>query len=44
VERGKGKGKEEQPVLLLLLLLAESSTELGKGWNKRCLAYRKVWL
>ncbi|BAF17293.2 Os05g0376000 [Oryza sativa Japonica Group] len=39
VERGKGKGKEEQPVLLLLL--AESSTELGKGWNKRCLAYRK---
>ncbi|BAH93500.1 Os06g0342750, partial [Oryza sativa Japonica Group] len=42
VERGKGKGKEEQPVLLLLL--AESSTELGKGWNKRCLAYRKVWL
>jgi hypothetical protein len=41
VERGKGKGKEGQPVLLLLLL-AESSTELGKGWNKRCLAYRKV--
>jgi hypothetical protein len=40
VERGKGKGKEEQ----LVLLLAESSTELGKGWNKRCLAYRKVWL
>jgi hypothetical protein len=42
VERGKGKGKEEQ--LVLLLLLAECSTELGKGWNRRCLAYRKVWL
>jgi hypothetical protein len=42
VEKGKGKGKEEQRVLLLLL--AESSTELGKGWNTRCFAYRKVWL
>jgi hypothetical protein len=41
VEKGKEKGKEEQPVLLLL---AKSSTELGKQWSRRYLAYRKVWL